>query len=202
MGAERRLAQRLADAISAGEYRPGEWLKQIDLAAQFGATRFEVRRALEELALRNAVSHIPQKGYRVTVPTETDLDHSRAVRVIIETAAAREVARRIDEAGLAELEELAERFRAATLSGTPAERSLANHQFHDTMYAHAGNPLLSDLIREVRDRFRGTPIFLWPSMQSMQNSADDHSRILAALRARDEDAVAEAVRHHIDKSRK
>ncbi len=201
MSAEPRLSQRLADAIASGEYRPGEWLKQIDLAAQFGATRFEVRRALEELTLRKSVSHVPQKGYRVSVPTQSDLDHARGVRIILETAAAREVVSRIDEDGYARLKKLADAFRDATEQGTPAERSHANHLFHDTMYAYAGNPQLSDLIREVRDRVRGTPIFLWPSVQSMRQSADEHDRIIAALIARDEDAVVDAVRTHIDKGR-
>lgn len=199
MPAEPRLAQKLSDAISAGEYRPGEWLKQIDLATTFGATRFEVRRALEELTLRRSVSHIPQKGYRVSVPTDTDLDHSRAVRVILETEAAKEVVEHIDDTAVAELERLAASFRHAAEQGTSAERSAANHLFHDTMYAIAGNPLLSDLIKEVRDRFRGTPIYLWPSVQSMRQSAEDHDTIVRALKARDKEGVARAVRQHIVK---
>jgi len=199
MSAEPRLAQKLADAISAGSYRPGEWLKQIDLASTFGATRFEVRRALEELTLRKAVSHVPQKGYRVSVPSDSDIDQARAVRVLLEAEAARLVAEAIDEDGIAKLQTLASQFRQATENGSAAERSRINHQFHDTMYAYAGNPMLADLIREVRDRFRGTPIFSWPSVQSMQKSADDHDRIVAALRLRDPQAAADAVRRHIVK---
>jgi DNA-binding GntR family transcriptional regulator len=200
MSDEPRLAQRLSDAIASGSYRPGEWLKQIDIAATFGATRFEVRRALEELTLRKAVSHIPQKGYRVSVPDEADLRHFRAVRAILEAAAARMVVPRIDEDGLAELRDLSAKFYHAIEHGTPSERNAVNHQFHDTMYAYAGNPMLSDLIREIRDRFRGTPIYSWPSVQSMRESARDHDDIIAALEAKNENGVVAAVEKHILKS--
>jgi DNA-binding GntR family transcriptional regulator len=195
--AEPRLAQRISDAIASGAYRPGEWLKQIDIAATFDATRFEVRRALEELTLRNTVSHVPQKGYRVSVPDESDLGYLRQVRVILEAAAGRLVTSRIDETGIAKLEELSARFHDAIENGTPAERNAANHSFHDTMYAFAGNPRLSDLIVEIRDRFRGTPIYSWPSVQSMRQSGRDHDDIVAALRKRDADSVVRAIERHI-----
>jgi DNA-binding GntR family transcriptional regulator len=195
--AEPRLAQRISDAIASGAYRPGEWLKQIDIASAFGATRFEVRRALEELTLRNAVSHIPQKGYRVSVPDESDLGYLRQIRVILEAAAGRLATAHMDDAGVAKLEDLSARFRNAIEHGTPTERNAANHLFHDTMYAFSGNPRLSDLIVEIRDRFRGTPIYSWPSVQSMRQSAKDHDDIVAALRIRDADAAALAIERHI-----
>jgi DNA-binding GntR family transcriptional regulator len=199
MSTKPRLAERLADAISSGSYRPGEWLKQNELASTFDSTRFEIRRALEELALRKSVSHIPQKGYRVSVPSDTDVGHARAVRVILETAAARMAVEHMDDQKIAVLERLAEEFRQAIDYGTPNERSIANHRFHDAIYAHAANPLLSELIRETRDRIRGAPIYLWPSVQSMRQSAEDHDRIVAALRSGDRLAIVEAVRLHIEK---
>jgi DNA-binding GntR family transcriptional regulator len=197
---ERRLALRLADAIATGAYRPGEWLKQVDLAASFGATRFEVRKALEELVLRKAVVHIPEKGYRVGEPTAADISQSHAVRVILETAAAQLVLERIDDSGLQELERLAADFAYAVEHGSPVERNHANHLFHDRMYEFAGNPMLSDLIREVRDRVRGAPMYLWPSVQSMRRSVEDHERIITALRDRDSDRVADVIRQHIMKN--
>lgn len=197
MSSEPRLAQRLTDAIAEGAYRPGEWLKQVDLAATFGATRFEVRRALEELALRKTVLHVPQRGYRVGMVTEDELANFRAVRVVLEVEACRLLADRITPADITELEALAAQFATAVDRGTPAERSRSNHRFHDTMYAIAGNPVLSELIREVRDRARGTQIHLWPSVQSMRQSADEHDDIIAALKAGGFEPVAAAVRRHI-----
>lgn len=201
MPPEPRLAQRMADAIAAGQFRPGEWLKQIELASEFNVTRFEVRRALEELALRKAVVHIPQRGYQVVIPTEAEIGHAKSVRVLLESEAIKLAIDHIDDGAIERLRELSNRFKTAVESGSPADRNAANHQFHDATYALAGNPLLLDLIKEVRDRFRGTPIYLWPSVQSMMQSVWDHEEIVRCLSIRDKEAAAKAIRHHILKDK-
>ncbi|HTN64233.1 MAG TPA: GntR family transcriptional regulator [Devosia sp.] len=191
------LSQHIANAINGGAYRPGEWLKQVDLAATFKVTRFEARKALEELTMRKVVTHIPERGYRVSEITEGDLRNAHEVRVILECAATEQVVAKIDDAGIKTLQELAAEFWRVTDEGSPQERNLVNHQFHDAMYAFAGNPLLSDLIREVRDRVRGAPVYLWPSMQSLRRSATDHDDIIKALALRDAALAMATVRRHI-----
>ena len=63
--AKGELANEIAQAIHVRAYRPGEWLRQIDLEEAFQATRFDVRTALDELAVRKAIEHVPNRGYRV-----------------------------------------------------------------------------------------------------------------------------------------
>ena len=52
---KRALAAEIAEAIALRAYRPGEWLRQIDLEQAFKATRFDVRTALDELAVRKTI---------------------------------------------------------------------------------------------------------------------------------------------------
>ena len=47
---KRLLAAEIGAAILQGDYRPGEWLRQIDLEEAFAAKRFDVRSALTQLA--------------------------------------------------------------------------------------------------------------------------------------------------------
>ena len=49
------LANEIAQAIRLRAFRPGEWLRQIDLEERFEATRFDVRSALDELAVRKTI---------------------------------------------------------------------------------------------------------------------------------------------------
>ena len=84
----RALANEIVDAIQLGEFRPGEWLRQIDLEEKFKATRFDVRTALDELVVRKAIEHVRNRGYRVTLLDEATSAAIREVRVIIECAAA------------------------------------------------------------------------------------------------------------------
>ncbi|WP_131829650.1 GntR family transcriptional regulator, partial [Teichococcus deserti] len=65
---KRHLATEIALAIRNGGYRPGEWLRLVDLEAQLGAKRFDLRAALAELALRQTLEHVPNRGFRVALP--------------------------------------------------------------------------------------------------------------------------------------
>ena len=55
-----------AQDILAGVLLPGTWLKQIDLERRYKCTRPEVRRALDRLAQKRLVEHVPNRGFRVS----------------------------------------------------------------------------------------------------------------------------------------
>jgi DNA-binding GntR family transcriptional regulator len=194
---KRPLALEIAVMIRSGGYRPGEWLRQIDLEERLGANRFEVRTALAELALRGTVEHVPNRGFRVTEHDRARLRDLLAVRVLLEVEAAASAMPHIDAGALAELTVLAEAFERAVASGTRAEQSATNLAFHDALYARSPNRALAELAMEMRDRARLWPMVLWPSVAAMHRSAEGHRRILEALRLKDAAALEAEVRSHI-----
>lgn len=197
--ARRALASEIAQAIRLRMYRPGEWLRQVDLEEKFLATRFDVRSALEELAVRKNIEHVPNRGYRVA---EIDLATYRAVRdtrVILETGAAPGVIARIDDASIGQLAELAARFSKAVISGTRIEQSEINSAFHHLIYAGCGNPVLEETIWALRDRSRGSAVTIWASHESLLSSDRDHHEMVEALRARDAARLAQLTERHIIK---
>lgn len=197
--AKGELANEIARAIHVRAYRPGEWLRQIDLEEAFQATRFDVRTALDELAVRKTIEHVPNRGYRVT---EIDLETYRAIRdtrIILESAAARLVIGKMDDAALAKLEALAREFTQAVQSGTRVEQSEINRAFHSLIYAHCGNPVLVETIWSLRDRSRGSAVTVWASHQALLASDADHRAMVAAIRAGDGERLATLTAHHIIK---
>ncbi|WP_332681966.1 GntR family transcriptional regulator [Bosea sp. (in: a-proteobacteria)] len=193
------LASEIAEAIHMRAYRPGEWLRQIDLEQAFKATRFDVRTALDELTVRKTIEHVPNRGYRVA---EIDIRTYRAIRdtrVILEAAAAREVPPRMDAAALARLEVLAHEFGEAVRSGTRLRQSEINRAFHHLIYAHCGNPVLEETIWALRDRSRGSAVTVWTSHQALLNSDRDHHAMVAAIAAGDGERLAELTIGHIVK---
>jgi DNA-binding GntR family transcriptional regulator len=197
--AKGELASEIAQAIRLRAYRPGEWLRQIDLEEAFQATRFDVRTALDELAVRKTIEHVPNRGYRVA---ELDLATYQAIRdtrVILEGAAARLVVGHMDEAAIARLDELARRFSEAVQNGTRFQQSEINSGFHHLIYAHCGNPVLEETIWNLRDRSRGSAVTVWASHQALLNSDRDHHAMVAAIRAGDGDRLAELTVGHIVK---
>jgi DNA-binding GntR family transcriptional regulator len=197
--ARRALAGEIAQAIRRRMYRPGEWLRQIDLEETFQATRFDVRSALEELAVRQTIEHVPNRGYRVA---EIDLATWRAIRdtrVILEAGAMAGVVAGIDEATIARLAELAAAFGTAVVSGTRAEQSEINSAFHHLIYAACGNPVLEETIWALRDRSRGSAVTVWASHEALLASDRDHHAMVEALRRRDAGDLAALITRHIRK---
>ena len=197
--AKRALANEIAQAIRLRMYRPGEWLRQIDLEEKFQATRFDVRSALEELAIRKTIEHVPNRGYRVT---EIDLATYRAIRdtrIILEAGAMAGVVAHIGEAEIARLDELAHAFSEAAATGTRTQQSEINSAFHHLIYASCGNPVLDETIWALRDRSRGSSVTIWASHEALLASARDHHAIVSALRRRDAAELAALITRHIAK---
>jgi len=193
----RQLATEIATAIRDGAYRSGEWLRQIDLEEKFNAKRFEVRAALAELALRETVVHVANRGYRVAVPDINQTREILAIRVLLEVEAMTLALPNIGADEMREIKARAESFEKAISEGHIVEQSRANAAFHDAIYRHAPNHKLVELVIEMRDRSISWPIVLWPSYGSLMRSAAAHQVILAALESRDGKVLAEAIRHHI-----
>jgi DNA-binding GntR family transcriptional regulator len=196
-GGRRQLDVEIAMSIRDGAYRPGEWLRQVDLEERFSATRFDVRAALAQLAQRQTVEHVPNRGFRVATPDQQRRRDMLAVRAMLEAEAAVQALPALGDAALRLLESKADAFDRAIEEGSTSAQSATNLDFHDTLYGFAPNRFLVELAIETRDRARLWPMVLWPSLRALRRSAEGHRNILAALRARDPEAVATRVREHI-----
>ncbi len=193
------LANEIAQAIRLRAFRPGEWLRQIDLEERFQATRFDVRSALDELAVRKTIEHVPNRGYRVAEVDLKTYEEILATRIILERATAEGIVARIDEAGIARLDALAAQFSAAVRTGSRTEQSEINRAFHQFMYSFCGNAVLEEMIWSLRDRGRGSQITVWSSHELLQKSDREHYEMMAALKARDAERLAALIATHIAK---
>lgn len=199
--AELAFAERLRADLLAGNYRPGEWLKQVDLESTYNVNRFEVRIALSELAARRLLDHSPNRGYRVANPTGREREELYEVRTIVEIAAAKTAALRATPADLMQFEELVTEFdrdvQAGNLAGLPA----LNGRLHDAFYAMCGNSLLSTQIKELRERGIPGRSGTWDAMAGVHASNTDHLAMLELLRRRDAEGLAHIVYRHLNRWR-
>ena len=61
-----QIAVRIGQAIVDGEFKPGEKLREVDLAGRFGVSRASVREALRMVEREGLVTILPQRGAQVT----------------------------------------------------------------------------------------------------------------------------------------
>lgn len=193
----KRLVDELGNDVVFGAYPMGARLKLAELQARYGATAFEVRRALAELASRRVVEHVVNAGFRVAQPDRRERVQMKSVRVVLETAAAPFVAARAGARDIARLRALAARFERAVARGDRRSQIAANDAFHAGLYAVAGNDVLADLIRELRDRDT-TSTGRWHSAEGLSASSAEHFAIVAAIEARDPAALQQTIADHIN----
>lgn len=191
------LANEIAQAIRLRAFRPGEWLRQIDLEERFQATRFDVRSALDELAVRKTIEHVPNRGYRVAEVDMKTYKEIQATRIVLEAAAAEGIAARIDEAAIARLTDVAAQFSAVVLTGSRTEQSEINRAFHQLLYSFCGNAVLEEMIWSLRDRERGTQMTVWSSHDALLRSDREHYAMIEALKAGDAPRLAGVIAEHI-----
>lgn len=198
---KRDLAEEIAAAVLQGAYRPGEWLRQIDLERSFNANRFDVRRALDELAARGTLTHVPNRGHHVAAPDLNAIRELLEIRALLEVEAATQALPHIKLSGLVEIKACQHAFEHAMVDGSSADQAKTNMAFHDSIYRFTPNKALAELIIQMRNRAVRGPVILWPSHAKLQRSAAHHKDIVAAIEAGDRELLAFAVRRHITESR-
>src|ERR1700689_596948 len=111
--AEARVSSGIRRAILAGDYAPGQRLIEAELCEEFGASRFMVRVALQELTNDGLIEMQRNKGARVrAVPVEEALEIVE-VRMALEAMSAARAAQLASPEDVADLQDIAERMRAA-----------------------------------------------------------------------------------------
>lgn len=195
--AEPDATQLILLDIQSGIYAPGAWLKQIDLETRYERGRNEIRRALDRLALKRVVVHVPNRGYHVYQSDGKQWDDIAEIRIMLETGIAAKVIVRAAPADIAVLREIASRFQSLTLSGTLLELYETNLAFHRAYVDLAGNQELHGVIEELRQRTSSAPVSQWHTRSRVEMSAVEHFQMVDAIEASDEPALKALIVRHI-----
>ncbi|TCK09178.1 GntR family transcriptional regulator [Marinobacterium mangrovicola] len=195
------LVARLKQKITSGEYRPGEWLKQIDIEQTFEVNRFTVRSAFSELQSSGFLHHEPYKGYRVIEHSLQERIELTEAREVIECAAAANVLANIDDAGLEQLESLAEAFLQAVEEDMSEEMFRLNAEFHRCFNAYYRNLHLSQMIDDLRERGVGSANRGWSKKAIQRDSALDHINMVQALKEKNLVRLQAVIHAHLNRWR-
>jgi DNA-binding GntR family transcriptional regulator len=198
------VEEQLREAILSGEFDPGTWLRQQQLADELGVSQMPVREALKELVAQGLAEHIPYRGVRVIEFSIDDVADLYTHRSFLEGLTARAAAESITPEMVAELEDLQDQMEAHLAPEDLDVYRELNRRFHDVIFAASRRPYL---IRALRQLWEAFPTMLWskfPTVASCafperdENDCQEHRAILAALRSGDPDQAERAVRHHIE----
>jgi DNA-binding GntR family transcriptional regulator len=191
--------QRLRDEISSGVIRPGEALRQADLAKRYGISPTPVREALRLLEAEGAISYAPHRGATVSEMTEQRVQDLYLLRAATEGLAARLAAERRSDAQLAELEQHHQRL--TELSKDPAQDpeklSAWNRELH-LMVCAAGSAVITSQVMNLWRMFpTRVTTSMWDRDDLIERFLAQHDRLIAAIVEGDGAAAEREMATHI-----
>jgi DNA-binding GntR family transcriptional regulator len=146
VGAAQLIADALRDRILDGHLRPGDALREVEVAETFAVARNTAREALKVLTLTGLTVHAVHHGVSVRELTPDDVDALFGLRSILESAACDRAGALADEERAALTASL-EHHQAAL--GDVSAVAAANREFHRAIVALLGNPRVTAAHAEV-----------------------------------------------------
>lgn len=187
------LTDQLRARIIAGEFRPGEPLRQETLADRFATSRMPIREALRVLEGEGLVVLVPHKGATVAPLDPDELEEIYEMRVAAETLALRRAIPELSNAQIDRAERIQDRAEAAGMR----EFGALNKAFHACLYAPCGRPRLLAHIAGLMDLADRYLTFTAGSLDYRDRSHREHRVLLAACRRRDESEASGLLARHI-----
>jgi DNA-binding GntR family transcriptional regulator len=188
---------RLRAAIVGGELQPNERLVELELSERLGIGRTEIRTALVRLESDGLVARERNRGAKVRLVDEHEAAEILETRAVLEGLAARHAARNATDEDVARLREIVVGLRTLLDRGDLIGASDAQAVLHRTIVELSGHGTARRLVlglnsQIVRYQYR---TILVPGRP--EASFAEHGAIVEAIAARDPDAAAAAMRHHL-----
>ena len=190
-----RGATILREAILRGDLRPGQQLKQQDLAKWLGMSATPVREVLRILETEGLLEHIPHRGVYVAEASPEDALEITPIRVALEGLAVQMYASRGDDSDLDVLEELVDQMKDAWQQMDLVRVRRTNYYFHSTIYSGARSEMLKGFIERLWPRFATDMLWMIPGRA--EQSIEQHRAIVEALKHRDSDLAVKLMSDHI-----
>lgn len=191
------IVRALEHDIVFGRMQPDERLVEDDLIARFGATRHNVRRAIDDLAALGLVVRRPNRGASVVAFTVGEVENIYEIRALLQGHAISRMELPLDASTLAEMERLHEAHQRASEAGDAAEVFALNNDFHAAFFARCGNAFLAEEIGSYAWRTHPIRSQGFLSAVYLRSAQAEHAAIIAAARSGDRATLLTVDRLHI-----
>ena len=197
---ETSIYKSILDLIADGHVKPGDWLREADIAKSFESSRTPVRVALRQLSAEGIVEFIPNRGARVRSWTSEELEKTYKLRAILEGLAAQEVALLRTEENVLTLRYLANEFDFLVKNKPAnwiADASIANDNFHKYIISCSRLPLIDSFVRSLHSVAFVRRSFHGYTNEDVLRSSQYHKEIVDAIERANAPLVESLMKAHI-----
>jgi DNA-binding GntR family transcriptional regulator len=195
------VAERLQLDVIAGRLAPREHLVEDEVMRRFGASRYAVRRAFEELHTLGLAVRTENRGTRIRGYTPAEVADLYDLRELLETGAALRIPMPA-RAGLVEdLVRIQKLHDAASRKGDLYQVFVLNDRFHRTLFGACANALLADAVAVRSLQVQPVRMRFFHNEKRRCEAVAEHWEMIDALKAGDAKALARACGRHLSLSK-
>ncbi len=193
----------LERAIMQAELKPGQHLKESELATRYGVSRGPVREALQELERKGVVVKLPNRGTFVAHWSQKEIDDFYLFRIHTEAFSARLAAERRTQEDVKDLTRLVRMMQLCLEDGDTYHFLDVDAEFHWRVALAAKCAPLLATVETLRWQTRLA--MAWEkgnhtSPEQFEHAVHFHERITEAVEQADGEAAAQAMREHVQAS--
>ncbi|MGH1483151.1 MAG: GntR family transcriptional regulator [Geminicoccales bacterium] len=183
---------QMREMILFGELAPGQAVTIQGLVSRLGSGTTPVREAIRHLTAEGALKF--KGNRRICVPelTPAQLKELSFARLAIEPELARLAVSHMSAEDIQKLEKTDDQLDDAIAKGDIGAYLKQNYSFHHDLYGLAEAPILKSIALSLWLR-AGPSLRIVCGRFGTENLPDKHDEALAAMRARDANAVAQAI---------
>ncbi|MGP9789537.1 GntR family transcriptional regulator [Roseinatronobacter sp. NSM] len=187
----------LQKEIVLGVLPPEQALTELDLAQRFQCSQGTVREALMQLNEEGLVKRLPNRGTHVAPCHADDARALLGVRRAVECDHLDRVVARADDRLRVDLGDFLNAMRNAARDGDEYLLSVYDRAFHARLFDTADLPLVAPILTRCLIHNHRFKILNSRPNRALEETAERHVPILAALDARDVAQLRNVLAHHI-----
>ena len=188
----------IRQAIRDGRFKPGQRLRETELAEQFAVSRTPIREAIRRLSGEGLIEDVAGRGLAVTQFTMAQVRELYFLRGVLEGAAASQAAQFASASEIKAMDEIIALSRPAV--DHPKETARLNVHFHRAIHEAARNQYLTAALGQLSDSLSLLPGTTFEAQGRATVALNEHRDIIAAIKKHDGATAETAARSHIAKA--
>jgi len=188
---------KIRNAITYGELKPGERLIEKRLCEIFKVGRTPLREALNQLHTEGYVDYVPNKGATITKISVAQAEDIYDILALLEGYALEKATKNVSAAEMKKLRSLEKELKKASAGKDYKKWMTLNASFHEYFAKASGNSMLYPLVSSLRNRVYRYRLIAMTVRDAVPDYLRSHDEILEKVSREEAKQAAKAMRNHI-----
>jgi len=194
------LLERLRDLIIEGVLPPGSRINEVQLCQTLGVSRTPLREAIKSLSSEGLIELISGRGALVKKFTRCDVEEMLSVLTTLEVMAGRLACRTATNEQVKHLRSLHDKMMRYYAQRDRLEYYKLNQSIHSLIVQLSGNGFLAAQHEGIQARLKRIRFIGNEEPEKWEGAVSEHVEMIEAFEARDEDALAEVLTRHLERT--